>query len=252
MGLFINSGAHPDVFKNNEKIPESNQELARKDYLTELINEQQMANFSLRKSIDELKTHYHQQELTQVKQWNRIGSQLNDLTVSNQHHDEFETQVLMWLKSLDDKNINLQTTMENELSIKKSIINQINSLSESTQEIAVRMQKNEQANQNFSLQLNEQLELQKEVADKMANQEEFQTDVLTRLDSQEALMDKVLRQINHIRSILFERTNYLATRIEDGYKVTSSYVYKLMTGSDQPLTFFLMNQKKEENQKHSD
>ncbi|MDQ6597448.1 hypothetical protein E2K98_06635 [Bacillus salipaludis] len=70
--------------------------------------------------------------------------------------------------------------------------------------------------------------------------------VLTRLDRQEALTEKILRQINHIRSILFERTNYLATKIEDGYKVTSTYVYKLMTGSEQPLTFLLRNDKKEE------
>ncbi|MBI0577134.1 hypothetical protein IEC97_07155 [Neobacillus cucumis] len=70
--------------------------------------------------------------------------------------------------------------------------------------------------------------------------------VLTRLDRQEALTEKILRQINHIRSILFERTNYLATKIEDGYKVTSTYVYKLMTGSDQPLSFLLRNDKKEE------
>lgn len=252
MGLFINNGAHPDVYKNNEQIPESNQEFSRKDYLTELINEQQKTNFSLRKSVEELKTYYHQQELTQSNQWNQIESQLNELTVSNHHHEEFENQVLMWLKSLDDKNINLQTTMENELSIKKAIIDQINSLSESTHEIAARLQQNEEASQKLSLQLNEQLGLQKYVAEKLTNQEEFQTDVLNRLDSQEALTEKILCQINHIRSILFERTNYLATKIDEGYKVTSSYVYKLLTGSDQPLTFFLMNQKKEENQKQSD
>jgi hypothetical protein len=34
--------------------------------------------------------------------------------------------------------------------------------------------------------------------------------------------------------------------------MTSSYVYKLMTGSDQPLTFFLMKNKQEENQINSD
>ena len=252
MGLFINNNAHPDVYKNNQQISEPNQEFAHKDFLTDLMNEQKEANFSLKKAVDDLKKYYHQQELTQIHQWSQIGSQLNDLSISQQHHEEFEDQVLMWLKTLDAKNINLQTTMETELSMRKTIMEQINVLSESTQDIAARLQDNEEANQQLSFQLNEQLGLQKEVADKLANQEEFQKGVLGRLDSQEALTDKILRQINHIRSILFERTNYLATKIDDGYKVTSSYVYKLMTGSDQPLTFFLMNQKKEENQKQSD
>jgi len=115
-----------------------------------------------------------------------------------------------------------------------------------------RLEKNEEVNQQLVLQMNEQLELQKIAAEKLEKQEDFQEGVLKRLDNQEALLDKLGRQINHIRSILFERTNYLAAKIDDGYKITSSYIYKLMTGSEQPLTFFLINHKKEENQIQSE
>ena len=52
--------------------------------------------------------------------------------------------------------------------------------------------------------------------------EEHQVDVLKQLDKQEALTEKISRQLNHIRSIIFERTNYLATKLEDGYKLTAS------------------------------
>ncbi|WP_190284875.1 hypothetical protein [Bacillus sp. S3] len=131
----------------------------------------------------------------------------------------------------------------------ESKINQWNQIDSQLQDLSNRLTKNEEVNQQLSLQMNEQLELQKIAAEKLEKQDDFQSGVLKRLDNQEALLDKLARQVNHIRSILFERTNYLAERIEDGYKVTSSYVYKLMTGSDQPLTFFLMNHKKEEPQK---
>jgi predicted nucleic acid-binding Zn ribbon protein len=97
--------------------------------------------------------------------------------------------------------------------------------------------------------LKTQEDLQKQLSEKISKQEEFQTGVLNRLDQQEALTEKIFRQLNHIRSILFERTNYLAEKIDEGYKITSSYVYKLMTGSDQPITFYLMNNKKEEKQR---
>jgi hypothetical protein len=130
--------------------------------------------------------------------------------------------------------------------------NQWNLVGNQLNDLQSRLERYEVANHQLVLQLNKQLELQKEVAEKMTKQEEFQGGVLQRLDNQEALIDKISRQINHIRSILFERTNYLATKIDDGYKITSSYVYKLMSGSDQPLTFFLMNQRKEESQKHID
>lgn len=90
--------------------------------------------------------------------------------------------------------------------------------------------------------------LEESIDHKLLSQQDFQTDVLKRLDHQEALTEKIYRQLNHLRSIIFERTNYLATKVEEGYKITSSYIYKLMTGAEQPLTFLMLNSKKEENQ----
>jgi hypothetical protein len=57
---------------------------------------------------------------------------------------------------------------------------------------------------------------------------------------------KISRQLNHIRSIIFERTNYLAMKLEDGYKLTAFHVYKLMQGTNQPLHLSHINPKKEE------
>ncbi|MEH7113880.1 hypothetical protein V7124_16015 [Neobacillus niacini] len=191
MGLYINNNKYPDVFKNQEKIPEPNQKLVRIDNLTEIIDEQQQANVSLINSINEIKNQFLNQEVVQASHWDKVTNQLNELTISNQSHKEYEELIIDLLK---------------------------------TQE-----------------------ELQKQLAEKIRKQEEFQTEVFTRLEQQEALTEKIFRQVNHIRSILFERTNYLAEKIDEGYKMTSSYVYNLMTGSDQPITFYLMNNKKQKN-----
>ncbi|EKN65687.1 hypothetical protein BABA_18881 [Neobacillus bataviensis LMG 21833] len=196
MGLYINKRNHPEVYKNEQNLNESNQSFSRQDFLAELISDQQKANNALNQALAELGLRYSQQEESKVHQWNQIDTQLKDL-----------------------RN---------------------------------RLEKNEEANQQLAMQMNEQLELQKTAAEKMEKQEELQGSVLKRLDNQDALLDKLARQVNHIRSILFERTNYLASKIDDGYKLTSSYVYKLMTGSEKPLTFFLMNHKNEESQKKAD
>ena len=193
MGLYINKDKHPTVFKNNKEIPEPNQKLARRDSLTEIIDEQQRANVSLINAIYDMKNQFLNQEVVQASQWDKVKSQLDELRTNNQRHKEYEELIIDLLK---------------------------------TQE-----------------------ELQKQLSVKSSKQEEFQTGVLTRLDQQEALTEKIFRQINHIRSILFERTNFLAEKIDEGYKITSSYVYNLMTGSDQPITFYLMNNKKGEKQK---
>ncbi|MFJ5762579.1 hypothetical protein ACIQAA_26315 [Neobacillus sp. NPDC093182] len=193
MGLYINNGKHPKVYKNKKKISEPNQKLVRRDFLSEVIDEQQQANVSLLNAINEIKHQYLNQEVVQASNLDKISNQLNEISTSNQKHTEYEELIIHLLK---------------------------------TQE-----------------------ELQKQLSEKISKQEEFQTGVLTRLDQQEALTEKIFRQLNHIRSILFERTNYLAEKIDEGYKITSTYVYNLMTGSDQPLTFYLMNNKKGEKKK---
>lgn len=193
MGLYINNGKHPAVYKSKRHIPEPNQKLVRRDYLSEVIDEQHQANVSLINAINEMKRQFLNQEVVQANNWDKIVNQLNEISTDNQKHTEYEELIIHLLK---------------------------------TQE-----------------------ELQKQLSEKISKQEEFQTGVLTRLDQQEALTEKISRQLNHIRSILFERTNYLAEKIDEGYKITSSYVYNLMTGSDQPITFYLMNNKKGEKQK---
>jgi hypothetical protein len=193
MGLYINKDKHPTLFKNNKKIPEPNQKLVIRDSLTEILDEQQRANVSMFKAINDMKHQFLNQEVVQASQWDKVTKQLNELRTNNQSHKEYEELIIDLLK---------------------------------TQE-----------------------ELQKQLSEKLSKQEEYQKGVLTRLDQQEALTEKIFRQINHIRSILFERTNFLAEKIDEGYKITSSYVYNLMTGSDQPITFYLMNNKKGEKQK---
>lgn len=193
MGLYINKGKHPKVYKNKKKIHEPHQKMVRRDYLAEVIDEQYHANVSLLREIHEMKHQFLNQEVVQAKNWDKVANQLNELSSNNQQHTEHEELIIHLLK---------------------------------TQE-----------------------ELQKQLSEKISKQEEFQTGVLNRLDRQEALTEKIFRQINHIRSILFERTNYLAEKIDEGYKITSSYVYNLMTGSDQPITFYLMNNKKGDKQR---
>ena len=192
MGLYINNGKHPTVYKNKKKIPEPNQMLVKRDYLSEVIDEQHQANVSLINALNEMKHQFLNQEVVQANNLDKIANQLNEISTSHQKHTEYEELIIHLLK---------------------------------TQE-----------------------ELQRKLSEKISKQEEFQTGVLTRLDQQEALTEKIARQLNHIRSILFERTNYLAEKIDEGYKITSSYVYNLMTGSDQPITFYLMNNKKGEKQ----
>ena len=248
MGLFINKQAHPNLYKNNSQLAASNQVESRQDFLTELMKEQQKANIALNQALAELQTRYQQQTDAQTTHWKQVDYQLIDLKNSTIRQQKFENEMVTNLHSIHEKNVQLEAKVEKETQEKETLTAQINQISKTCDSIADRLDKNEETQQQLAMQMKEQLEMQKQAAEKLTKQEEIHGGMLKRLDNQEALLDKFSRQLNHIRSILFERTNYLAGKIDDGYKLTSSYVYKLMTGSEQPLTFFLMNQKKEENQ----
>lgn len=249
MGIFINAGVHPDVFMNKGEIEEPNQGYFKLDYFSELVKQQGRVNKSLIRSTHALNSLYKQQENTQASQWEEIGSQLHELKESNLQYEKFKGQAMERLTMLDNNNIKLQRIMENDDLLKQEIINQVDEINKSNKDILTELNKRELDNKQLAMQINELHDLQKHVSSQITKQDNSQDEVLGRLEKQEALMEKTLRQINHFRSVLYERTNYLAERIEDSYNLTSSYVYNLLTGSDQPITIFMANKKKEESKK---
>lgn len=208
MGLFINNEQHHSMYKNSGEIIEPNQATFRRDHLSDLLKEQQKMNESFHKSIRKLGLLHEQRGQKQSKQWQEVNNSLGRLEKIN--HQQ-ELQMLEQLKILTDENKKLQMIIEN---------NEV-----SGQEMMNQMKQHQLNNENISRQL--------------AEHKEGQQEVLGRLDNQEALIEKALRQLSHLRSILFERTSDLAETIEEKYQLTSSYVYQLLTGADQSLTFYM-------------
>src|SRR5699024_8950215 len=69
------------------------------------------------------------------------------------------------------------------------------------------------ATSELKQQMEEQLELQKQIQNQLLKQGENQKEVNDRLDNQEALTEKIVRQVDYLRSILFERTNDLTEKV---------------------------------------
>ncbi|WP_164670474.1 hypothetical protein [Virgibacillus doumboii] len=251
MGLFINKNKHPDVFRNDGEILEPNQGYFRYDHFSEMINEQKKINRALSDSFHNLKALQHKQNNTQANRWRDVSRQLHSLNETKVKHEQFENQAIEWLQTLDKNNRKLQQIAENEDQTNQRIMNEINALQQSNGEVFSKLEEYESTGEQLTEQVNELIDFNKQLTERIDGQDHQQKNVLDRLENQEALMEKTLRQLDHFRSILFERTSHLSEKIESSYDLTSSYVYKLMTGSDRPLTLY-MDQKKVENKKPSD
>ncbi|MRH44370.1 hypothetical protein GH741_17135 [Aquibacillus halophilus] len=252
MGLFINAKGNPGVFKNQEKIPEPNQAYLKIDRISEIVNEQKKTNNSILNSIQGLNSLYHKQQDTQAVQWKNFNKQLSELGRSKLTFEEFETFARERLKILYENDEKLLNHLEDESALKRDLINQISLVNDSNQEMVNQLGEFESTNQQITVRMQELFELNKQMSDQLSNHGDNQSTMLDHLENQEALMEKTLRQLTHFRSALYERTNYLVEKIENSYSLTSSFVYKLFTGSNLPLTFSMSTQKNDKDYKNSD
>lgn len=248
MGLFINKNKHPDVFMNKNELNESNQGYYKYDYFSEMISEQKKINKSLHQSFHGLTSLIHQHERKNHYHLDGMDKKLEALKESNKKRESFEDQAMMRLKVLDEKDIELKHILENEGLVKQELVDHINQVSESNQYILQQLTEHETSAEQL---INQIKELQKQITEQTSKQDEHQIEVLNKLENQEALIQKTLRQITHFRSLLYERSSYLAEKIENTFNLTSSYIYKILTGIEQPVTLLMMNQQHKEKQKKS-
>ena len=248
MGLFVNKAEHPEVFRSNQPIEGPNQSYFKFDYFNELLKEQKHVNKTLFHSFHNLEKLYEQQKHSQADQWKEINSQLQSLMNRSFQHEQFESKTMEWLTMLDRNNSEMQRLLESESISKEDIADRIDSLQQSNQEIMNKLNYNSASNQKLIEEMGDLANLHEQMWEELSKRDDHQDHVMEKLENQEALMEKTLRQVSHFRSILFERTNYIAERIENSYNLTSSYLYKLMTGSEQPLTLYLEERKKAESE----
>ncbi|KAA0964958.1 hypothetical protein FQ087_01125 [Sporosarcina sp. ANT_H38] len=252
MGLFINKNGHPDVFKNNADILGWNQEHYKIDPVAEWMKEQREMTHAVGDQFNIMETLLKQQKNAQSNQLKSIHNRLNEIKESDFRHEKFGNDVMESLKKVETKNKLLQRTLMHEQIINRELIGKVNEVSQSNEEIVNRMETLTSADEEIMVKMNEQLDYQKLLSEQILEQKDVQNDMLSRLDNQEGLLGKVIRQLDYLRSVLFERTNFLSEKIEGGYSITSSYISKLIARSDQGSARFMLSQKKEEKGEHLD
>ncbi|MUK88620.1 hypothetical protein GMD78_09480 [Ornithinibacillus sp. L9] len=252
MGLFINKSDHPGVFQHKGDIEGQNQSYFKSDHFAELIQEQKKLNESLTKGIREIKIRHQQYEFTEAKKWNEMGKQLEELKKRTLQHEKFEHDAREWLQMLERNNKELQQLMANEVNVKQEIMDQIKNVSQSNHEIVNQLTQHESFSEQLTSQMDELYKLHQQMAEQITKQEEKQDQVLNSFENQEALMEKTIRQVDHIRAILFERTSHIVEQIENSYNLTSSLIYKFISGSEKPLTLMMRGKSREGKQKNDE
>ncbi|MGM8212281.1 hypothetical protein ACLIBH_05715 [Virgibacillus sp. W0430] len=256
MSLFINAEAHPNLFMNTNRLQAPNQAYYQYDTLSEWKKEQHNINESITESIRKIKVLYNLQEISRQRSEEAFAQQLETYRV---HYGNFKSDVLERLAMLEESEAQLKQLLEEETVLNKQARKQITEIHQSNKKLLHELHQFQDASKTVSAQVDACLSLQKQtitqlsdqsaqyehISEELKKQADDQQQVQTKLQNQEALVEKALRQLDHIRSVLYERSSYLAEKVESGYDRTASYVYHLLTKSEKPYTFFLQSNKKE-------
>ncbi|MBO0587658.1 hypothetical protein [Sporosarcina sp. E16_8] len=252
MGLFINKNGHPNVFNNNADILGRNQEHYKIDPLAEWMKEQSEATHLVGDQFNIMETLLKKQKNSQSNQLKSIHNRLNEIKENDIRHEAFGNDVMESLKIVELKNEMLQRTLIHERIMNREFFGKVNEVSQSNEEMVTRMETMNTANEEIMVKMNEQLDYQKLLSKQILKQNDVQKEVISRLDNQEGLLGKVIRQLFYLRSALFKRTNFLTGKIEGSYSMTSSYISKILTKSDQVSPRFILSQKQEEQEENVD
>ncbi|WP_062352406.1 hypothetical protein [Bacillus kwashiorkori] len=248
MSLYMNQN-NERIYINKAIDDNQNQKIYKANFIEQYLREQKSANEKLEATLKLLIENLHGYEAREDDRWFAVQNKLSEVRQNQNNLDEYQRQMVGKLNELEQKNHELFKQIE-EGKHTEDVRKLLNGLKQAYVDLIERLALNEEKNEEMTKQLESLNGLQTNLQDTLEKQEVVQKEIRDRLDNQEALTDKLLRQMNNIRSIIYERTNFLAGKIEEGYNITSKYIYKIMTGHDKPMTFFQLNHKSDMEQKN--
>lgn len=217
MGLFTNVKKHPDLYTKEPKTS-NNQTYWRVNFLSKLLNQQQITSNYLQATLKQIQQTQKKQQLQQATRWSEVQRQYADLQKQLRENEKSFRMIMEQVHTIQTRTAQ-QETLWDELEEKQSILLQNLEQMEKRNEII--LQRIEQYEKEYQelLQRLEQLEkLQQETVTKISGQKEKQQEIVEQLDHQGALLDKIMRQLEYIREIIFERSHYLSTKVERSWQ----------------------------------
>lgn len=244
MALFMNKKDNPKLYKNNCNISAPNQDYYQTNYMADMVAEQKKVNQSLQQSLDHLKKLYASQKYFHASQWTTVSKKLHELQEWHRDREHFEKNIDHKLTLLNRKGAVLQNTFEKEMGEHQEIKAGINKLHTSNEHIISQLKEHETVHAKLAVTIDDVHHMQQQVTKSVNNQEKNYQDIASQMENQAALLEKIVRQVDYLKSVLYERASYLAEKVEDGYNLTSAYVYKLFKGDEHPMTLYMEKRKK--------
>ncbi|OEH56165.1 hypothetical protein AQ616_01205 [Oceanobacillus sp. E9] len=241
MSLYMNE--NENVYKSEQQLYAPNQQVFIRSHMSEVLEEHNNIQQSIMKSIRRLNSQMAGQGLKQQQNWDSITDQLQILEKDSMNHKMMEQNVLDKLQILEDSQQSISIQIKEEGISKQQITSHLTELKKSQQVLQELMDSMQTTNEKYHDKVEEQNQMQQAVMQTLKDKEVETGKVYERLESQDALLEKVVRQMDHFRGVMYERTNYLAKKLES----TVTYMLNKLTGVNDDKQEEMQEKKEKQN-----
>lgn len=232
VGLFFNRKNDLNIYKG-EQISERNQAIYRSDSVTKAIEVQKKAFDEMNVKYSDMEKQIKKQRRIQSDRWKTTSMRFDEIVDNQSQHHQFEKDAIEALDRLDRQNIELQNVLNQKKKANEDLVNQINMLNHANSEIAERLDKFDTDQEILLQKMDEQLEKQHQFSVSLEEQKTTQLAMVDKLEQQEGLIDKMMRQMDFLKSVVFERSHFIAEKIDKSYQLTTTYISSLKGKSKQ-------------------
>lgn len=202
-----------------EKIT-SNQDVFRKNYLSDLLEEQSQLNHKVSKqhrdlqhqleeTYEDLMSYAKDESIRHEKNMQQYNEDWTALQSAYQAQEQNQLEMNGYLQQIENKNEELLIQLRTSQSSYETLLAQSSIQETAILEISRKLDNLEMPTEKILEELTVITDDQAAIKDKMETQDIYHQSVMEKLESQDALNEKLSRQIDHLKSIIFERTAYL-------------------------------------------
>ncbi|WP_433958095.1 hypothetical protein [Cytobacillus horneckiae] len=229
----------PPLYLNSPD--DSNQTVYRLHYLYEILEKQNRFNHEIIENFEEV-DHRLNESFHQVEQLfaNASSKQQNEFELFNQKlhtqdgriaalvdsvyaNQEKQQKLLSQLSQLKEANSDILNTIEEESQIHQEILAQMNYQDAAVQDISRKLDRFDETTEKIIDQMNEHEQISKEIKLQSDAHEIYHQTVMERMNQQDALSEKIIRQLEHLKSVIYERAVFLGEHIKTVVKPVKSF-----------------------------
>ncbi|WP_223699891.1 hypothetical protein [Sutcliffiella deserti] len=255
-----NHDSKPKIYFDPASMNMSNQTVLRKNYLAQILSQQQETNQTLSHSVSAINAKLEETSCEQEAKHSQLMNKLEDQVKVNEHlkfevnkNDLTNQEIILRLTKLEQMNEEVSKALEEERILSQATIDQLTYQEDLTRKIHNKLEGYEKQSAKVLVKMQEQEPLYEHIQEKLEIQDMYHKTVMERLDKQDVKQEKMASQIDSLGTVLVNKIDDALQSIESKYKETLHYLRRIFNKKEKDIYQYPISlETKEKEKAHSE